>query len=121
MLRFSKALGVSESVVDKYFTGTVTRIGGIDINQIDKEAQLRHEKAFDPLKKVDALEAGGNYKWRKDGECHMFNQRAFIFSRELVVRAITNFTKSLQLWKTTQANSFSESEVCLILRQLKAN
>ena len=71
-----EALGVSESVVDKYFTGTVTRIGGIDINQIDKEAQLRHEKAFDPLKKVDALEAGGNYKWRKDGECHMFNPKS---------------------------------------------
>ena len=50
-----EALGVSEAVVNKFFTGTVTRIGGIELSHIDKEAKMRHQKAFDPLTKVDAL------------------------------------------------------------------
>ncbi len=71
-----EALGISESVVDRFFTGTVTRIGGIELEHIDKEAKLRHAKAFDPLTRVDALEPGGDYKWRKNGEYHMFNPRS---------------------------------------------
>lgn len=70
-----EALGVSKSIVDKYFTGTTSRIGGINLKHIDKEAQMRHEKAFDPLLKNDALESGGDYKWRRDGEYHMYNPK----------------------------------------------
>ncbi len=68
-----EALGISEDVVEKYFTGTVTRIGGLDEAHIAKENRLRHEKAFDVLTKHDALEPGGDYKWRKNGEYHLFN------------------------------------------------
>ncbi len=71
-----EALGVSENVVDRFFRGTVTRIGGIDLYHIDKEAKMRHKKAFDVLNKVDVLEPGGDYKWKKDGEYHMFNPRS---------------------------------------------
>ena len=71
-----EALGISEAVVDKYFTGTVTRIGGIGLKQIDQEAKMRHENAFDPLHQTDALDVGGNYKWRKNGEYHMYNPRS---------------------------------------------
>ena len=71
-----EALGISEAVVNKFFTGTVTRIGGLELSHIDKEAQLRHDKAFNPLTKVDALEPGGDYKWRRNGEHHMFNPKS---------------------------------------------
>ncbi len=71
-----EALGVSQSIVDKYFTGTVTRIGGVNLKHIDKEAQMRHEKAFDPLLKNDVLEPGGDYKWKRGGEYHMYNPKS---------------------------------------------
>ncbi len=68
-----EALGLSEDVVKKYFTGTVTRIGGLSERHIARETRLRHEKAFDVLTKDSALEPGGNYKWRRGGEYHLFN------------------------------------------------
>jgi len=71
-----EALGIKEDVVDKYFTGTVTRIGGIGIKHIDREARMRHDNAFNPFSKTDALEPGGDYKWRSGGEYHMFNPKS---------------------------------------------
>ncbi len=71
-----EALGISEAVVEKYFSGTVTRIGGIGIKHIDKEARMRHDKAFSATLKNDALEPGGDYKWRRGGEYHMFNPKS---------------------------------------------
>lgn len=73
-----EALGINEAVVDKYFTGTVTRIGGIGLEQIEQEAEMRHSKAFDALFSNDALEIGGEYKWKKDGEYHMYNPRSIL-------------------------------------------
>lgn len=92
-----EALGISEAVVNKFFTGTVTRIGGIELEHIDKEAQMRHDKAFNPLTKVDALEPGGDYKWRRDGEYHMFNPRSIYLlqkaCREGNYKLFKEFTK----------------------------
>ncbi len=92
-----EALGISESVVNKFFTGTVTRIGGIELSHIDKEAQMRHDKAFNPLTKVDALEPGGDYKWRRNGEYHMFNPRSIYLlqkaCREGDYKLFKEFTK----------------------------
>lgn len=68
-----EALGISGAVVDKYFTGTTTRIGGIGIESIEKEALVRHAAAYDKANASDALETGGNLKWRAKGEYHMFN------------------------------------------------
>jgi glutamate synthase (ferredoxin) len=60
--------------VDKYFTWTPSRIGGIDSRDLAREAQLQHERAF-AAGPVDGagLESGGQYKWRNDGEYHLFN------------------------------------------------
>ncbi len=69
-----EAIGLDERLVDKYFTNTASRIGGIDLDVIAKEACLRHHKAF-PQRPVKAaeLEWGGEYQWRRDGEYHLFN------------------------------------------------
>lgn len=68
-----EALGIRESVVEKYFTGTATRIGGLGINDIEKEVGARVKDAFGKSTAEKALKAGGDYKWRAKGEYHMFN------------------------------------------------
>lgn len=70
-----EALGVSKRVVEKYFTGTATRIGGITMKHIAKEAEMRHDCAFDPVTLNEALQPGGDYRWRRGGEYHMYNPR----------------------------------------------
>ncbi|SHH90911.1 glutamate synthase large subunit [Clostridium grantii] len=69
-----EALGLSNEIVDKYFCGTPTRIGGIGLDTIAEEVLIRHKKAFDRLRKpVSELDVGGLYAWRKTGEFHLFN------------------------------------------------
>ncbi|MDR2654623.1 MAG: glutamate synthase large subunit [Oscillospiraceae bacterium] len=68
-----EALGVSEEVINKYFTGTTTRIGGVGLKEIETESRQRHKAAYDALTREESLEVGGNYKWRKNGEYHLFN------------------------------------------------
>ena len=69
-----EAIGLEQTLVDRYFTGTASRVGGADIAVIAEEALLRHRRAFDP-RKVDPeiLETGGQYQWRSDGEHHTLN------------------------------------------------
>ena len=69
-----EAIGLNKEFVDQYFTWTASRIGGIGLEEVAKEMSLRHHNAFPdrPSKKPD-LEWGGEYKWRRDGEYHLFN------------------------------------------------
>ncbi len=70
-----ECIGINTKVVNKYFPNTPTRIQGIGLYQIEKEISKRHQKAF-AKKEVAAnldLEIGGEYRWRRDGEKHMFN------------------------------------------------
>lgn len=80
-----EALGIRESVVDKYFTGTATRIGGIGLEHIEKEVMLRHSEAFDKVSAKKALKTGGEYKWRAKGEYHMFNPES-IYKLQMACR-----------------------------------
>ncbi|MCB1279028.1 glutamate synthase large subunit [Prosthecobacter sp.] len=69
-----EAVGLSQSVVDKYFTWTATRVEGSDIKVIAEEAIQRHMRGFpDRDSQVHALDVGGDYQWRKEGEAHLFN------------------------------------------------
>jgi glutamate synthase domain-containing protein 2/glutamate synthase domain-containing protein 1/glutamate synthase domain-containing protein 3 len=69
-----EAVGLDRQFVDRYFTWTASRIGGAAIDVIAREVRERHRRAFPPrnLLKTD-LETGGEYKWRRDGELHLFN------------------------------------------------
>lgn len=67
-----EALGISKRVVDRYFTGTVTRIGGLTLREIEEEVKERHTAAFSSAAD-EPLDPGGDYKWRRDGEYHLFN------------------------------------------------
>ncbi|MEB2312521.1 MAG: glutamate synthase large subunit [Sorangiineae bacterium] len=69
-----EAIGLSPEVIDRYFTGTTSRISGIDLDVIAEECRLRHERAYP--KRVEAsplLEVGGNYYYRAQGERHLWN------------------------------------------------
>lgn len=68
-----EALGIGKEVIDKYFTATPSRIGGIGLDVIAAEAQSRHDSAFDPNEVDKGLPSGGQYQWRKNGEYHRFN------------------------------------------------
>ncbi len=70
-----EAIGLHQEVVDKYFTHTPSRIGGVKLDVIEKEALARHSFAFPP-RDIPAnldLDMGGHYKWRRGGEFHQIN------------------------------------------------
>jgi glutamate synthase (ferredoxin) len=71
-----EAVGLGQELVDKYFTWTPSRVGGIGLEQIAREAQQQHARAFPtyPLN-GHTLEVYGQYQYRKDGELHLFNPR----------------------------------------------
>ena len=71
-----EALGISKAVVNRYFTGTVSRIEGLGLDEIAHEALLKHRDGFplkDNLVESNTLESGGEYAWRLGGERHLFN------------------------------------------------
>ena len=65
------AIGLEQALVDRYFTGTASRIGGIGLDVIAREVINRHDVAF--ARTPPELDAGGEYQWRRDGERHLFN------------------------------------------------
>ena len=66
-----ECVGINSRVVDKYFPRTVSRIEGIGLRTLEKEISKRHNGAF--AKADPTLEIGGEYRWRRDGEKHLFN------------------------------------------------
>ncbi len=70
-----EAIGLKQAVIDKYFTKTASRVEGIGMDTIAKESFLRHQFAFADRydNRGTALDPGGVYQWRADGERHVFN------------------------------------------------
>ena len=70
-----EAIGISSEVIDKYFTGTVSRVEGITMRDIEENVEELHSKAFDPLGlDVDlTLESSGSHKLRSGKEEHKYN------------------------------------------------
>ncbi len=70
-----EALGLGRDFVDEYFTWTPSRIGGIGIEMVAREVAQRQDRAYPPQRPMvhRQLGTGGKYKWRADGEHHLFN------------------------------------------------
>ncbi|WP_232675860.1 glutamate synthase large subunit [Nocardioides sp. R-C-SC26] len=71
-----ECIGLSQDVVDRYFTGTTTKLGGIGLDVVAEEVARRHATAYPrggvaPSERL--LQIGGEYQWRRDGEPHLFN------------------------------------------------
>ncbi|MCZ8379714.1 glutamate synthase large subunit [Mycobacterium sp. CPCC 205372] len=70
-----EAVGIDRDVIDEYFTGTPTQLGGIGLDVIAEEVKLRHRRAYpeNPTERVHRrLEVGGEYAFRREGELHLF-------------------------------------------------
>ncbi|HEV7219419.1 MAG TPA: glutamate synthase large subunit [Terriglobales bacterium] len=69
-----EAIGLNKELVNAYFAGTTSRLEGIGLNVIAREAQMKHEYAFGPVTEFDTqLAAGGSYHFRTNGEYHLLN------------------------------------------------
>ena len=75
--RIFEAVGIHESVINKYFAGTVSRIGGIKLSDIAKNTDRQHTKAFDPLglETDQTIDSMGRHKMRAQGEYHRYNPK----------------------------------------------
>jgi len=67
-----EAIGLDRAFVDRYFTSTASKIGGIGLKEISEEVRRRHARAYGSTPSND-LQSGGEYQWRRDGELHLFN------------------------------------------------
>jgi glutamate synthase (NADPH/NADH) large chain len=71
-----EAIGLSQDLVDKYFTGTTTKLGGVGLDILHQEIEKRHQAAY-PIEGASRihlpLEVGGEMKWRREGPPHLFN------------------------------------------------
>ncbi|MDQ1676327.1 MAG: glutamate synthase large chain [Actinomycetota bacterium] len=71
-----EAIGLSEDLVERYFTGTTSKLGGVGLDVLAAEVAARHSRAWpeNPTDRVHRrLEVGGEYQWRREGEVHLFN------------------------------------------------
>ncbi|MCF7908220.1 MAG: glutamate synthase large subunit [Candidatus Omnitrophica bacterium] len=72
-----EALGLASDFIDKYFTGTASRIGGVSLLGVANETIERHKEAY-PRRVIEKpyLASGGIYQWKKDGEFHLWNPKS---------------------------------------------
>ena len=102
-----EAVGLSQDLIDAYFTGTTSKLGGIGLDEIAEETARRHRRAYLPQATSRAhreLESGGEYQWRREGEHHLFNPET-VFKLQHGTR-----TKQYEVFKeyTTAVNEQAE-------------
>ena len=71
-----EAIGLGHELIDEFFTGTVSMLGGIGLEEIASEVAMRHALAYPDRPEEQAhrqLQVGGEYQWRREGELHLFN------------------------------------------------
>ena len=96
-----EAVGISKDVIDKYFTGTVSRVGGIGLEDIQADVEAQHNAAFDPLGLDINMELsdGGAHKFRSGKEEHLFNpQTIHLFQKACWTndyKAFKDFTRTV--------------------------
>jgi glutamate synthase (NADPH/NADH) large chain len=74
-----ESIGLGEALVEKYFTGTTSQLGGVDLDVLAREVEERHLRAYPPGGIHPAhrgLGVGGEYQWRREGESHLFDPEA---------------------------------------------
>src|SRR3970282_1466967 len=108
-----EAIGLNQEFVDRYFTWTASRIGGVGLDVVAKETLLRHHRAF-PARPVGEpeLDWGGEYQWRRAGEAHHFNPDT-VFKLQHATRS-----KRYEIFKEYTALVDSQNEHLATLRGL---
>ena len=112
-----EAVGLGQGLIDEYFTGTTSKLGGIGLDEVAKEVALRHAKAYPdrPTERAHReLEVGGEYQWRREGEHHLFNPET-VFKLQHATR-----TKRYDVFKEYTAKVDEQSTRLATLRGLFA-
>jgi glutamate synthase (NADPH/NADH) large chain len=110
-----EAIGLGQTVVDAYFTGTISQLGGIGLDEIAAEVAARHALANPTRPEERAhrkLELGGEYQWRREGELHLFNPET-VFKLQHATRA-----KRYDIFKEYTSKVDDQSERLMTLRGL---
>jgi glutamate synthase (ferredoxin) len=104
-----EAIGLNNEFIDRYFTHTTSRVGGVGIDVIAEEVRQRHQRAFgrQPASSATELAPGGEYQWRRDGEFHLFNPET-VFKLQHATRSgqyalFKDYTRSVDNQNTTRA------------------
>ncbi|WP_406418519.1 glutamate synthase large subunit [Streptomyces sp. NBC_00842] len=112
-----EAVGLDETFVTKYFNGTATKIGGAGLDVVAEEVAARHAKAY-PASGISAshraLEIGGEYQWRREGEPHLFDPET-VFRLQHATR-----NKRYDIFKKYTDRVNEQSERLMTLRGLFA-
>ena len=109
-----EAVGISEEVISEYFTGTVSRVGGITLEDIGKACDGQHSRAFDPLglPVSHELTAAGRHKLRSRGENHRYNPQTIHMlqsaAREGSYEKFVKYTEMADAEKTGYLRSLLE-------------
>ncbi len=92
-----EAVGLNQNFVDRYFTGTPTRIQGLDLEDVEREARMRVQNAFVETQNDQTLLVGGDYFWRRHGEIHQYTPASVISlqkaSRENSLESYREFSR----------------------------
>jgi glutamate synthase (NADPH) large chain len=110
-----EAIGLDAALVDEYFTGTASRIGGIGLAVVAAEVATRHRSAHEarPTERAHReLEVGGEYQWRREGEFHLFNPKT-VFKLQHATRS-----KQYGIFKEYTSAVDSQAEQLATLRGL---
>ncbi|MCX7554133.1 glutamate synthase large subunit [Marinicella sp. S1101] len=106
-----ECVGINQMTIDRYFPGTITRVEGIGLYEIEQHIRENQNKAFH-AKQSDLLEAGGQYRWRRNGEKHQFNPVS-VAKLQQAVRS-----NSLQHYQQYADNINQQSEALMTIRGL---
>ncbi len=110
-----EALGLSKELIDRYFTGTTSKLGGIGLDVIAEEVAQRHRTAY-PLDGIGSahrdLAVGGEYQWRREGEPHLFDPET-VFRLQHATR-----TGQFEVFKQYTSRVNEQAERLMTLRGL---
>ena len=98
-----EAVGLNKDVIDEYFTGTTSRVGGVGLDRLAEEVASRHRVAYPTqwtARPHRNLRTGGDYKWRRTGEDHLNDPEA-IFLLQQSPSAATTTCSSTRTTSTT--------------------
>lgn len=110
-----EALGLSQELIDEYFVGTTSRLGGVGLDVIAEETIKRHHIAYPPggeIPNTKRLPIGGEYQWRRDGEPHLFNPET-VFALQHATRS-----KRYDIFKRYTTRVDEQSRALMTLRGL---
>ena len=110
-----EAIGLSKEIVDEYFVGATSRLGGVGIETIAQETIKRHHIAYPPGGEIPGskkLQIGGEYQWRREGEPHLFDPET-VFTLQHATRA-----KRFDVFKRYTSRVDDQSKRLMTLRGL---